>query len=245
MTTTIKTSVVLAAVFCAAAVPAAAQQIKPPSGPHYNLNIIGVDKAKKATMRDSQRHTIFVALGKSGAVTTNIYLVPPPAGSTDFRVCDGNGFDAAVDCQGNTKPTDGAVFQLPCNTNLSGTSGGAAVDIVACSDAFPSMSYEVWARALGKPGGQATVTTCAQETTDLDGNGVLDIVCSTENVLLIRNASKPVWKEVTDELTSLVANIDGDTQLERVALFAGPFEDWFWQYNNEGLRLAQLRFYAR
>ncbi len=222
----------------------AVAQVKPPNGSHYNLNIVGVENPKKADMQDSNRHTIFVALGRSGQVTTNIYLVPPPAGSTDFRVCDGNGFDAAVDCQGNSKGVNGAVFQLPCNTNLSNTSAGAPVDVVACSEAYPSMAYEVWARALGKPHGQATVTTCAQETVDLDGNGVLDIICSTENVLLIRNASKPVWKDVTDELTSLVAQIDADPQLERVALFAGPFEDWFWQYANQGLRLAQLRFYA-
>ena len=229
---------------CAVAVPAAAQNIKPPSGLHYNLNIIGVENPKKAPMTDSDRHTIFVALGKNGTVTTNIYLVPPPPGSTDFRVCDGNGFDDAVDCQGNSKGVDGAVFQLPCNTNLSNTSDGAPVDIVPCSGTYPSIAYEVWARALGKPKGTATVTTCSQETVDLDGNGTLDIVCSTENVLLIRNASKPVWKNVTDELTSLVANIDADPQLERVALFEGPFEDWFWQYQNTGLRLAQLRFYV-
>lgn len=229
---------------CALTAPAIAQNIKPPSGPHYTLNIIGVEQPKKQPLTDSDRHTIFVGLGKNETVTTNIYLVPPPPGSTDFRVCDGNGFDDAIDCQGNSKGVPGAVFQLPCNTNLSNTSDGAPVDIVACSSETPSMSYEVWARALGKPQTSATVTTCAQETTDLDGNGILDIVCSTENVLLVRNASKPVWKNVTDALTSLVAQIDGDAQLERVALFAGPFEDWFWQYKNSGLRLAQLRFYT-
>lgn len=240
----IKYRLLAVGLLCAVAAPVAAQQIKPPNGPHFNLNIIGVENPKNSPMTGSDRHTIFVALGKNGLVTTNIYLVPPPPGSTEFQVCDGNGFDAATDCQGNSKGGDGAVFQLPCNTNLSNTSDGAPVDIVPCSGTYPSMAYEVWARALGKPNGSATVTTCAQETVDLNGNGVLDIVCSTENVLLIRNASKPVWKDVTDELTSLVANIDADPQLERVALFEGPFEDWFWQYQNRGLRLAQLRFYV-
>ncbi|MCE5308506.1 MAG: hypothetical protein LLG20_12780, partial [Acidobacteriales bacterium] len=224
----------------------AVAQVKPPNGPHYNLNIIAVENEKNADMQSSNRHTIFVKLSKSGTVTTNIYLVPPPTGSTEFKVCDGNGFDDAVDCQGNSKGTNGAVFQLPCNTNLSGTTGNppVAVDIVPCSVDYPSMAYEVWARALGKPNGRATMTTCAQEKTDTDNDGTLDIICSTEHVLLIRNATKPVWKEVTDELTSLVANIDADPQLERVALFAGPFEDWFWQFENTGLRHAQLRFYA-
>jgi hypothetical protein len=40
-----------------------------------------------------------------------------------------------------------------------------------------------------------------------------------------------------------VANIDQDPQSERVALFHDPFADWFWQYDNRGLRLAQIRFY--
>lgn len=239
-----KTILAILLVLCFASL-AVAGTIKPPNGAHYNLNIIGVENPKTADMTDSNRHTIFVALGRSGAVTSKIYLVPPPAGSTDFAVCDGNAFDTATDCQGNTKAAEGAVFQLPCNTNLSSTTtGGEPVEIVPCSAEYPSMAYEVWARALGRPGGQATITTCAQETTDTDGNGTLDIICSTENVLLIRNATKPVWKEVTDELTSLVADIDMDLTLERVALFAGPFEDWFWQYQNKGLRLAQIRFYA-
>jgi hypothetical protein len=50
---------------------------------------------------------------------------------------------------------------------------------------------------------------------------------------------------VTNELTSLVAQIDADPQLERVALFHDPFVDWFWQFDNRGLRLAQLRFYLQ
>ena len=83
-----------------------------PSGPHYNLNLIGVDKGKKVDMTGSSRHTIFVALGKKNAsVQTNIYLT-----EGDFEVCDGNGFDSAHDCDGNViGRADGAVFQLPNN----------------------------------------------------------------------------------------------------------------------------------
>lgn len=228
----------LLTVIAVASLPIFAQM---PNGPHYNLNIIGVENPKTADMQGSNRHTIFVALGsKSGAVKSNIYLVPPPPGSWDFKVCDGNGFDAAVDCQGNTKSTDGAVFQLPCNTNISGEE-----EIVPCSGDYPMMSYEVWARALGKPGGSATMTTCATEDGDTDGDGIPnETICSTENVLLVRNAGKSPWKEVTNELTSLVGDVDGDGIVERVALFEGDLEDWFWEYANKGLRLAQLRFYA-
>jgi hypothetical protein len=85
-----------------------------PSGPHYNLNIIGVEKAKTADMTGSNRHTIFVALGKTGGVTSKIYLTP----AEDFKVCDGNAFDEAYNCDGIQIRAQGAVFALPCNTNL-------------------------------------------------------------------------------------------------------------------------------
>jgi hypothetical protein len=210
-----------------------------PSGPHYTLNIIGVDpeKAKKTDMTDSNRHTIFVALGaKGGGVETKIYL----GASEDFVVCDGNGFDAAHDCTNTlVSPADGAVFGLPCNTNLTdpdGTLGGGT--LVPC-DVNETAAYQVWARALGSPKGkpQSTTTTCA---TDYATNTVW---CSEESMVLVRERGKSVFKEYTNELTSILADIDGDGDLDRVALFAAGLQDWYWGYVNEGVKLAQIRFY--
>ncbi len=85
-----------------------------PNGAHYNLNIIGVEDPKTATLTSSDRHTIFVALGsKNASVTSKIYLTPG-----DFQVCDGNALDAAYDCSGNQIQGQGAVFQVPWNTNI-------------------------------------------------------------------------------------------------------------------------------
>jgi hypothetical protein len=64
-----------------------------PSGPHYNLNIIGVPKEKKTNMTVSQGHRIFVSLEGD----TRIDLVE----GSNFRVLDANGTDGK------------AVFQLP------------------------------------------------------------------------------------------------------------------------------------
>jgi hypothetical protein len=215
----------------AVALPAVAQPGNgAPSGPHYNLNIIGVERAKNPPLTGSQRHTIFVALGTNGQVTSRIYLT-----RGEFAVCDGNAFDAAFDCTGAQIQAQGAVFQLPCNTNLSDD----GVDIVPCDDLGDTAAYSVFARALGKPNGSATITTCA--TDKVTG----EVVCSAENVLLVRNRGRQTFTNVTNELTSLVAQIDDDPQLERVALFHDPFADWFWQFDNRGLRLAQLRFYLQ
>src|SRR5438445_8790489 len=88
-----------------------------PSGPHYNLNIIGVDNPKNSPMTASNRHTIFVALGTKKAsdptpVETDIWLTP-----CELQVCDGYGFDAAYYWSGNLVGRgNGAVFELPCKT---------------------------------------------------------------------------------------------------------------------------------
>jgi hypothetical protein len=261
-----------------------------PTGAHYNLNIIGVENPKNATMTGSNRHTIFVPLkstktGNKSVKTNDDGTVGPGTAIVDskiwlapgetFRVCDGNGFDAAYGCSESfdddwnrcefnendeyvclvTKKR-GAVFELPCNNNV--VSDGAE-EFIACDPDDPQASYSVWARALGKPGGNATATTCA--TVDKD------LVCSLEQAVLTRDYGKSSFTDVTQELTSLYAylcdvaltelddgslicDIDGDlvadpdgVTLTRISLFAGDTEDWFWNYDNNGLRLAQLRFY--
>jgi|RhiMethySRZTD1v2_1073278.scaffolds.fasta_scaffold01686_16 hypothetical protein len=253
------TTIATAALVAAAATPALAQPGNGAlSGTHYNLNIIGVENPKTSSMTSSQRHVIFVALGKDGTVRTNIYLEP----SAEFQVCDGNGFDAAHSCSGAPLTSKmGAVFALPCNENLSSTwdddnnplTPEVPLDsVLACQmEDFPA-SYTVWARALGKVGGSAKMTTCATETTfDAGGNGTIgDEVCSLENVVLTRMKGKATFRDVTDELTSLVAcyDVNADPTIEdidcfRYALFRDEFTDWLWAYENTGLRLAQLRFY--
>ena len=255
------TIITAAGIVAAVAAPALAQGggNGAPSGGHYNLNIIGVENAKTtATLTNSERHTIFVALGRDGTVRTNIYLEP----RAEFKVCDGNGFDQAYSCNGLPLGTKvGAVFALPCNENLSDTWDHdndpmtpevPLDDVLACEQEDFPRSYEVWARALGKPLGEAKITTCATETTfDAGGNGTVgDEVCSLENVVLTRAKGKSSFINVTDELTSLVAcfDTDPDDMVEdidcfRYALFRDEFTDWLWAYENKGLRLAQLRFY--
>jgi hypothetical protein len=236
------------------------------TGKHFNLNIIGVNKGKKATMTNSNRHTIFMPLrsGKTdGIPDARIWLNP----GEDFHVCDGNGFDPAHDCDGyQIDGKDGAVFELPCNLNLTQPPQDIVdrngevqtiTDIIACNQVvidgqivdldpklFPEASYTVWVRALGAPNGSAEIETCATVQGEL--------VCSMENTILTRTRGKSSFTNVTDELTSLVVvycfqegddGICEDARVTRIALFAGDTEDWFWGYTNDGLRLAQVRFY--
>ena len=193
-----------------------------PNGAHYELGIIGVSNPKTQPLTGGNRHTIFVGLGstkKGVTVTTNIYLT-----QGSFAVCDGNGFLPAVDCNGKPIPgatTNGAVFQLPCdaltNTCTTGT----------------TQAYTIWARALGTPGGGANVTTCG--TTDLGA-----VICGTSpDEMFVRGSGQQKFKDVTAELTNI------DTTLGAVSLFAPGFENFFWQYDNTGLKLLQVRFYPQ
>ena len=194
-------------------------------GPHYNLNIIGVTKGKNPPLTGSDRHTIFVPLNTAAndpVPGADIWLTQGP-----FTVCDGNAFDAAFDCNGTQIAKQGAVFQLPCNTNITTAAG---TTLVPCTTGATA-SYNVWARVVGTPGGSSTLTTCATDPT-----GVL--VCSTKKAVFVR--MKPnKFTNVTDALTSLV---DAST-LQTVALFQGGFLNFFWDYDNNGNKLLQLRFY--
>ncbi len=185
-------------------------------------------------MTASNRHTIFVALGATKAsdpnpVTTDIWLTPG-----EFQVCDGNGFDAAYDCSGKLIGRgNGAVFQLPCNT--------AVPTDFTCDQSKASASYQVWGRALGQPGGSATITTCA-----FDDLGTL--ICSSENTLNVfsRGKGKQTFQNVTSALTTLQSvcfDLGGIVTCGSVSLFNSVLQDYFWQYDNNGLRLAQIRLY--
>jgi hypothetical protein len=192
-----------------------------PSGAHFELGIIGVSDPKTQPLTGSDRHTIFVGLGvnkKGGDVITNIYLT-----QGTFAVCDGNGFLPATDCNGNPVPGagNGAVFQLPCDV-LTNTSCPAGA----------SLAYTIWARALGTPGGKSIVTTCG--TTDLGA-----VICSTASEVFVRGSGQQKFKNVTTELTTI------STTTGTVSLFATGFENFFWQYDNYGLKLLQVRFYPQ
>jgi len=194
-------------------------------GPHYNLNIIGVENPKTAPMTGSDRHTIFVGLGKKSSVASNIYLAPGP-----FDVCDGNAFDAAHSCTGDVIANQGAVFQLPCNSAVPTASG--------CPGGTFSADYQIWGRALGKPGGSVTMKTCGTDDTGA-------LVCSTGSALFTRGKGKSGFFDVTTSLTTINACFDvaGVVTCETVSLFDPVLQDFFWQYSNNGLRLLQLRFY--
>lgn len=123
----------------------------------------------------------------------------------------------------NGTDADGATFSLP-NPDPDGDG---------------TTTYSVYARALGTPGGTSTTTTCATDpVTDEE-------ICSTESMVLVRNEGKSTFDNVSRELLYVYYDLDGDGTAELIPLFSDKLQDYFWDYDNKGLKVAQLRFYEQ
>ncbi len=143
------------------------------------------------------------------------------SGKTKILLTEGDDYDV-IDADG----TDGtARFQLP---NPDPDGDGETV-------------YRVYVRALGGPTGSATITSCAE-----DAGGAQ--WCSTASAVIMRESNgpgnKPHWQNESRHLLYLQIDIDGDGKLELVPLFDDRLENYYWYYDNNGLRVAQFRFYA-
>jgi len=178
------------------------------SGAHYNLNLIGMAKEKTAEVLENGNR-IFVRLeGK-----TRILLQ-----EGDFDVIDADGTDGE------------ATFQLPNPGDVVAADGETYVS--------ENAEYLVFIRALGKPGGEATMVTGVI----VDESGQEWI--STEVVSLSRGHGKSSFEDVTKELTTAYVDTDDDgVPDKRIAIFDDAYEGYFWDYDNNGLKIVQLRFY--
>jgi hypothetical protein len=218
--------------------PAFAQGNGAPQGAHdYQLLIIGTGD-KNPDMTGDNGRRIFVPLeGK-----TKILLF-----EGDYAVLDANATDG-----------EGA-FQLPAP-------GLDAYIVGDPGDADVWSSYSVFVRPLGKPGGWATITTCA-DLLDSTFGGLLgggdknilnrqedDAYCSIEQVgmdITLRQKGKSTFENVTAELTTIVFEVEIlddegaviETIQVRVPIFHDALENEYWEYDNDGLRLLQVRFY--
>lgn len=132
---------------------------------------------------------------------------------------------------------------------LAGGSDFQVIDGSACDGAkfqLPwdvSSAYLVFIRALGSPKGMptGTITTCAIDSTN-------EVVCSTADdvVNLTRKKGQSTFTDVTKQLLNVCVdtNLSGTCEKdELVPLFDDSFVTYFWDYDNYGIRNAQIRFY--
>jgi hypothetical protein len=100
--------------------------------------------------------------------------------------------------------------------------------------------YSVYLRVLGKPGGKIRMATAA---TDPD----FGEIASDMAVVSVRDKGQSKFANVSAALLYIYAWIFDDATgtwvYQRVPLFSDLLQDYLWQYDNNGVRLAQLRFY--
>ena len=238
-----------------------------PDGSHdFNLHIIGVPKDKTATMDNNNGRRIFVQLNSDNEVTNpggknnhlakgggddqnHIYLcntTNDEGDSTDQRCADyGNPDDWGV-IDANATDGDGALLGVP--------------DPCAGNDSTDGCSprYSIHARALAGSG-TATITTCATE--DYEYDGLKDTWCGDNGIEIGTNKGRKA-QDVSDNLLYMTITVDDTTDPELAAcidhgndatdglpdsydvyLFDRCFEDYFWNYDNNGLKNLELRFY--
>jgi hypothetical protein len=208
----------------------------------FSLNIIGVPKNKTADM-DNSGHRIFVPL--EGKAQINLQE------GEEFAVIDANGTDR-----------DGALLQLPKPGLDPYLVGGDMTGVDTDSD------YSVFVRPLGKPGGWATITTCADLLEDneeflallpgkfertLNDSCAFGGIASVEQVgseITLRQTGKSTFKNVTAELLTIVLRVEVEVEEDvfevyyvRVPIFDDMLENEYWEYDNNGLKILQMRFY--
>ena len=158
-------------------------------------------------------------------VTLNIHGV---ASGQGFTSADSAGNNIFAPLNGNCKinlqegpfdvinsncVTSNAVFQLPKPDNGSG-----------------SLAYSVYVRALTK--GSASMSSCFTDTT------INETFCNAGTLVVpLNKVTPPKFVNVSKELLQVCVN--GALQ----PLFGNANYDYYWSYDNQGLRLAQMRFY--
>lgn len=196
-----------------------------PSGPHYNLNLIGVPKGKTASMTGSNRHTIFVS-ASSSAPKINLCQsgTPDCAPSGGFQVLDGNATDS-----------NGALFALP-SPDPNPTDGISGCPIGSqCTT-----TYSVYMRVLGKPGGSINLKSCFS-----DASGQWCSVGDENIVTQVRSTGKSTFTNVSKQLLTVCWDSDLNGVCDtRDYIFGRAGASYWWEYVvNSDFKLAQLRFY--
>jgi hypothetical protein len=187
-----------------------------PSGHHFTLNLIGHSNGQKVSHTGGS--VIHVRLeGK-----TIIDLCSTDTGVATDLCAQYNGF-VVIDSDGYT---DGyASFGLP---NPDPTDSG-------------NSEYSLFIRGHGKTGTEADTYVCVSDDGEVGGGTEF---CDTGNKVTTYGGGSAGGKKFTNvsrELLYIYSNIADNGK--RVPLFNSEYEDYYWTYDNKGLRVTQMRFY--
>jgi len=127
--------------------------------------------------------------------------------------------------------------------DANGTDGKAAFQLPSPDpDNDGVTEYSVWLRTPGNRGGSASMVTCGMETDpETETEGEVCSVLMYDLTMQTGGKANNKFTNVSKELLYVHADL-GDG-IQRYPLFDEALEDYFWSYDNNGLKLAQFRFY--
>lgn len=258
-----KTAIASLVVLMVAGIASANPEGTPDADRIFKFNIIGVTNPKN-DMDQGSGSVIFVNLNEPSQI--NLVCSDDPDVQDEYGIEAGT-FDIldkdATD-SGKDDPSPGAILALP-------DPGLEPYIVGAPGDADVWSAYSIYIRSLGKPGGWATITTCA-DLLDSSFGGLLpqpvvNIVnraglfggyASVEQVgrpITERPKGKSIFTNVTAELLTIVFQVEVQTGVDgegnpiietfyvRVPIFDESLENEYWEYDNNGLKLLQVWIY--
>ena len=192
------------------------EKIKPPSGAHYNLNIIGkkADWNGNAGYNVNDRHTMFV-----------------PENTDEFLLNDTLCYAPAPLPDGVVKTVGAGVTIWMTEDDEYAVLDGNAFDDCKCEFQLAEGTYAVWIVAKGKPGGETEITGWVYDP-DLD-----EVYLQTDADTIKVSSKGKEWKDATD-----LFRVEGQWVFEYLATL-DPDAAYFWQYINKNTKLVQVRFY--
>jgi hypothetical protein len=145
--------------------------------------------------------------------------------------------------------TQGKILFVPllgkCNIHLS--QGDFAILDEDCIDGPASLQlpeidpdrdgvsqYSVWIKASGKLSEDSQTASCAKDSP------TGEVYCSAYSLISIKNGG---IEDASSLLLTLYSDPDGDGVLERYPLFDDALKDYFWEYDNNNLKILQMRLY--
>ena len=208
---------------------------KAPSGPHWNINIIGHPKGYKGGGDTSSGHSIMIPLKN----------VPP---GTQLTCLDQNGV-VVIDDKGETtdmQPTGARIYFVAgdhfeiIDRDATDENGATIMVPVGAADPITGdrpTQFDAYMRVLGKPNTCMDINAYAYDT------ATQDLWYRAGTVYVTRKTGKSTFVRVNELFTLCIWN--GTTCVDYRSVFNTAFESYFWSILNDGTRLVQLRLYPK
>ena len=225
----------------------------------FKFNIIGASNPKN-DMDQGAGGVIFVDLNGLSKISlvcsddADVRGLYPGLEAGEFDILNKDATDSDPE-----DPNSGAILALP-DPNLDPYVVGEKGDADVWS------AYSIYVRPLGRQGGYATITTCADvlegplaawldrgDIRILNRAGAFGGYASIEQVgqsITERPQGKSVFTNVTAQLLTIVLKIEiivdavvVDTIYVRIPIFDDMLENEYWEYDNNGLKLLQVWIY--